>query len=393
MNFNRHRADPILLYTPENPQFFKVILPRAVEEGKLAIPKTFITKYGASLSDQVTLKVLPDVVWNIGLTRSDGYVWLEDGLKEFIDHYSLAYGYFLIFKCKGNSHFSVTICDQSGSEISYPYAITHAEEETETETEEPDDNVSLVMRGQNSDRGFRKRLKSRLPSQINGDTSGILKSIRDKIRKKRTLTFEDKQVCLQNAGKFESAYPHFMIVIQPAFLRSQGVMTIPTSFAREYMNQKKDSVTLIKDCGGKTWIATYYCGTSYLNGRLNNGWLSFACDNKLEIGDVCAFELVKQNETVLRVSIFKFLECCEADSSKIKEEKVTNLVEGEKSEATVKDIEIELVEVPAKPGDIRVLELIICVVEVVCYLEISTTSIAVVLALVSLVLFVCCKTD
>ncbi|KAM7250421.1 hypothetical protein ACFE04_022304 [Oxalis oulophora] len=100
----------------------------------MEIPKEFVKTYG----NQVTLKVLADAEWKIGLTRSDGIVWLQNGWKEFIDYYSLAHGHFLVFRHEDKSCFSVTIFDIIATEIDYPY------EEKESETEETEDHSVSV---------------------------------------------------------------------------------------------------------------------------------------------------------------------------------------------------------------------------------------------------------
>uniref|UniRef100_A0A0V0HJZ4 Putative B3 domain-containing protein-like n=1 Tax=Solanum chacoense TaxID=4108 RepID=A0A0V0HJZ4_SOLCH len=84
------------------------------------IPNEFVTEHGANLGDIVLLEVPNGVVWKIKLLNSSGMVWLNEGWNKFKEYYSIACGYFLLFRYKGNSQFSVFIFDLSASEIEYP---------------------------------------------------------------------------------------------------------------------------------------------------------------------------------------------------------------------------------------------------------------------------------
>ncbi|KAM7506962.1 hypothetical protein LguiA_017415 [Lonicera macranthoides] len=67
------------------------------------------------------------VNWSI----SNGEVWLQEGWKEFSNHYSIGLWQFLVFRYEGNSHFHVLIFDMSASEIEYPTPKNIHEERTD----------------------------------------------------------------------------------------------------------------------------------------------------------------------------------------------------------------------------------------------------------------------
>lgn len=55
-----------------------------------------------------------------GVGATNGIVWLDDGWREFANHYSLKRGHLLVFRYEGNSKFHVVICDITICDIDYP---------------------------------------------------------------------------------------------------------------------------------------------------------------------------------------------------------------------------------------------------------------------------------
>ncbi|XP_039069832.1 B3 domain-containing protein Os11g0197600-like [Hibiscus syriacus] len=51
------------------------------------------------------LRVPSGEVWRVELTKSDGKIWLENGWHQFSNHYTLDFGYLLVFRYDGNSNF------------------------------------------------------------------------------------------------------------------------------------------------------------------------------------------------------------------------------------------------------------------------------------------------
>ncbi|XP_057980051.1 B3 domain-containing transcription factor VRN1-like [Malania oleifera] len=102
--------------------FFKIILPANVRDGKLRLPPKFVREYGKKLSNSVLVKVPNGSIWKVELMKCDGGVWLQNGWREFSEYYSISQGHLLIFKYDGFSHFLVIICDMTASEIEYPFS-------------------------------------------------------------------------------------------------------------------------------------------------------------------------------------------------------------------------------------------------------------------------------
>jgi len=51
-------------------------------------------------------------------------IWLQNGWKEFAEHYSLTLESLLIFEYKNNCHFLVLILDKTAMEIDYSFGIS-----------------------------------------------------------------------------------------------------------------------------------------------------------------------------------------------------------------------------------------------------------------------------
>lgn len=84
------------------------------------IPVKSAMKFGKDLSEVATLIVPNGRAWQVRLKKDGKKIWLHEGLKEFVEYYSVQYFYNLHFRYERNSVFYVCICDASGSEIDYP---------------------------------------------------------------------------------------------------------------------------------------------------------------------------------------------------------------------------------------------------------------------------------
>ncbi|KAM7252553.1 hypothetical protein ACFE04_024436 [Oxalis oulophora] len=340
----------LLFLKTKTPHFFKVILAHQIDH--LEIPKVFLTENGGDLqNDYVILKVLPNTEWKISLTKSDdGTVLLCNEWKQFAEYYSLDHGHFLTFEYLGNSRFSVIIFGQSASEIDYPYYSIHGEEYglmvTESERQESkgtpsgeilDDIKPCRKRRQDkssSPRHPRPRKLARTnltngnqrspefrqltPKQNwkSGEGTCISKRIRSTIQSMQQLSADEKAFCLETANGFVSNHPFFLVFMTASSVcgTRRPIVNVPSTFSRKYFKYEKDSVILHSD--GRTWPASYYSKKSHSTATLYHGWMEFAEDNHLQVGDTCAFELIDCDKLQLRVTVFRLREN-EPDKSRI----------------------------------------------------------------------------
>lgn len=59
--------------------------------------------------------------------------------------------------------------------------------------------------------------------------------------------------------------------------------------------------------GGKSWLVKFRSYPHSSSVAFTRGWSTFVKDNSLQVGDVCAFELIKSDDAMLKVSIFRNL--------------------------------------------------------------------------------------
>ncbi|KAL2490730.1 Uncharacterized protein Adt_26358 [Abeliophyllum distichum] len=110
------------------------------------IPRKFVGKYGPELSNVVRLTDSIGGVWCVRLEKVEKTLWFHDGWEKFVQDHSISYGYFLVFKYRGNSNFNVRIFDLTASEVHYPLNSSHKFEGTNpqnsiSETEEFSDDL------------------------------------------------------------------------------------------------------------------------------------------------------------------------------------------------------------------------------------------------------------
>ncbi|KAK8606806.1 hypothetical protein V6N13_052563 [Hibiscus sabdariffa] len=334
MTSHRRKDNDHFMFTSKTPHFFKVILQDTVRDGVLGIPRRFVRKYGNQLPSIVKLEVPSGAIWQVELTKSDERVRLQKGWREFAEHYSLEFGSFVVFRYEGDGRFHVLIFDRSASEIEYAC----------TRTEHDGDDVSASgKRKENSDLSSplpRKKMRTdskldNLSSHISLDdpNSGKIKlgnlkknesscsfkgqvygvgggiSVRQRAKTasscSQKLTATEKARAIQAASVFKSTdNPVFMVFMRPSSVHYRYRLHIPSDFARKFLTEHNGNLT-ISNSTGKTWPMKYYCNPENKNpdAQFHSGWRTFVEDNRLDVGDICVFELIKHPEILMKVEI------------------------------------------------------------------------------------------
>ncbi|POO02661.1 B3 DNA binding domain containing protein [Trema orientale] len=327
-----------------SPHFFKIILEETIGNKKLQIPKKFVTKYGGSLSSRVFLKLPCGSRWKIGVTKSDGKVWIDEGWKSFADYYSLSRGDLVVFRYEGNSQFHVILFDTSTVERDYLSNPNHFQmhfidgQSHEFVKEETEDDVSVQVLDRVSPSPNKTRAKSplacsrphkKMKTSPFVKTQSDLSPLRSKVKfdlsdeevgdksipprsmklehfaKKQTLNAKQKAEALKRASGFKSKDPFFMVAMQPSFVGDKSAMILPSLFATKYLRSKNMDV-ILKVSDGRTWSVKY--SFRLWNGspkaKFDRGWKAFARENDLKVGDVCVFVLTKRTGILFEVTIF-----------------------------------------------------------------------------------------
>ncbi|MED6151621.1 60S ribosomal protein L7-like 1 [Stylosanthes scabra] len=102
--------------------------------------------------------------------------------------------------------------------------------------------------------------------------------------------------------KFSSENPFFIVKIMQDNL-SRSRTTIPNAFFTKYFKKKQPNVKIQFE--NKLWPAKLLYYPSLYKAYISSGWQPFILPSNLKAGDVCVFELIKVEERVLDVHIYR----------------------------------------------------------------------------------------
>lgn len=125
------------------------------------------------------------------------------------------------------------------------------------------------------------------------------------LRKWRVVTPEEKERVLNASKMFLSENPLCRVILRRSYVYKGIGLHMPSSFAEKYLGGVSGFITLQVSDGEKWPVKCMWRDGS---AKLSKGWPEFVRDNKLEEGDVCVFELIKVEDIVLRVTIFRVVE-------------------------------------------------------------------------------------
>ncbi|CAA2940957.1 B3 domain-containing transcription factor VRN1-like [Olea europaea subsp. europaea] len=274
-------------------RFFKVILPTIADQQKL-LPDKYVKEFGHRLSDVVRLTDRIGGIWHVRLEKEEEIIWLHHGWEKFYEDHSIKYGYFVLFKYRGNSNFKIHVFDMTATEVHYPahnsrnFEVTnyHPENSIPERKEESDDD-SLVILDSLPPKLVGCSLRSPTPCR------SALVARHDKRGKK----------AVNAAGISTLTYPSFTVEMK-ANLKPQWVVYVPAQFAKDYLPKSPKYIEL-QDSDGKKWKVRVNLRPNYHTVRaLSTGWANFAKAKKIEVGDTCVFEIIPGNKPALKVSIY-----------------------------------------------------------------------------------------
>ncbi|KDP44972.1 hypothetical protein JCGZ_01472 [Jatropha curcas] len=321
----------------------------SVVNGELGFPRKFVKEYGNSLSSPLVFKVPSGATWQIEMVNCDGTICLQKGWQEFVEYYSIAYGYFLVFEYEKTCHFNIFICDKSALEIDYPFSVTDGDHDKENNLEK-ELQKSKVAKSKddaftdNKENSIEKELKEPKVEKSKTDDSVEVLDVEEspnpfyrpskKMKLENSaLQFEAKKCTRRMSGEkqkanevsarteplamnrkvnnalqrakaeFKSTKPYFMVELRPSYVHNGTRVSIKASFARKYLKTGRGDV-ILNDVNGRVWSAKY-AKHGKLGSKIFEGWREFSQDNELEVGDVCVFELINRFEITFKVVILR----------------------------------------------------------------------------------------
>ncbi|KAK7348997.1 hypothetical protein VNO80_23813 [Phaseolus coccineus] len=212
--------------------------------------------------------------------NQDGCVWFCNGWKEFRKYSKLDVPHLLVFRYEGNSCFNVIIFG-SALEIEYPLSRDATKEEVEEIDKGSDFSVKF---------GEERRKRPREEVQEEEEEKP------NKQKKKRACSYYSDAIYEFKSNPSEHCKGYFK---KKLIMFHKKIM--PAKFAKPYLH-KEGSATLFVG-HGRTWeVETKVNSHEQL--VFSSGWRKFLWDNKLKLGDVCAFELLDSEPFLFKVTIY-----------------------------------------------------------------------------------------
>ncbi|KAL6637455.1 hypothetical protein ACP70R_025027 [Stipagrostis hirtigluma subsp. patula] len=288
----------------QDQRFFKVLM--GDFHKRLVIPNKFAPHFRGRVARSIKLESRSGYTFDVQVAKNLGQLVLQSGWKSFVSAHDLKMGDFLVFKYDGVSQMKVLIFDISGSEKVPPYLVPKSVAPVGETTDilrsyhnspmkpQPRGKKTLKQRGSSTQRDLVSTKDSRVHSvpsyilPIRTQLTGVqMKKLKDKVRATR------------------SAIPIYACVLRKSSIsgrtRSLG---IPKEYADVYLPFAEQ--TLILQRNGKSWeVRCCTQGSKCRSKRLLKGWKGFARDNKLQLGDICLFELLKTKKYTMNVLIIR----------------------------------------------------------------------------------------
>ncbi|XP_041002014.1 B3 domain-containing transcription factor VRN1-like isoform X1 [Juglans microcarpa x Juglans regia] len=263
-------------FKPENPYFVAVMQPSYVgSRNYLNLPISFAKSYLNKKVDDIILRVSDGRYWSVkyifqmSATMSRGVFGC--GWRVFARDNNLEVGDVCVFELI------------KGIKTSFQVVIFHATQEC---CPQSPGELKFSAKGETRD----------MPNSPMRRQSHIFK--------KQRWTAGDKARALERASSFKSENPFLTVAMFPSHVCNNSNLAVPGSFLKSrYMKERRQIVML--QVGDESWPVTVLSTSSRVT--MSGGWSTFARDNKLQAGDVCVFELIKSDDDILKVSIFRCL--------------------------------------------------------------------------------------
>ncbi|KAE8735942.1 B3 domain-containing transcription factor VRN1 [Hibiscus syriacus] len=240
--------------------FHKLILSATLLDKKLRIPDNFVKRFRDELSVAAALTVPDGHVWRVGIKKTDNKK-LTIRLMLVGNQYNLG--------------------------RRYPF-------------EELEDDECLSLELPNLFGG------SKLNSCINW--TGEVQSYQNRknpVRKNMKLEPE-RERAINAAKTFELTNPFCRVVLRPSYLYRGCIMYLSSCFAEQHLSGIFGFIKLqLPD--GRQWPGR--CLDKGRRAKFSQGCYEFKLENNLGEGDVCVFELLRSREFVLKVTVFRVMEC------------------------------------------------------------------------------------
>ncbi|KAJ4964248.1 hypothetical protein NE237_024187 [Protea cynaroides] len=289
--------------------FFKVMFPGCYTR-RLRIPPDFVQHISKEAYEFATLEDSSGSHWCIKLSKTTDGTYLEDGWPDFVKDHSIYDFNFLVFGYDGNTCFKVLIFYENACEKDYVFKTKTNEEsafsngakkhDKSSETPDSDQKASKEDPGQYLPTFKPNELKKSKSEDVELTSEPLLQT-RCSLSRRWPATEEEKAEVWKAAESFTSKCPFFLKRLTASNAHKRFVLNIPRKFARTHLRTPLKEEVILWNTKGYAWRVKLK--HTRITTVLSGGWLAFVRANKLEVADICIFELV--GKFVMQVHIFR----------------------------------------------------------------------------------------
>ncbi|XP_078160146.1 B3 domain-containing protein LOC_Os12g40090-like [Carex rostrata] len=318
------------------------------------IPKEYGKIFRESIRENVELEGPSGITWHVKTIRLDKTLTLQSGWKDFVTANQIDKNDILVFTYNGNSSFKVLIFDPSGCQKAAPFFAKKMV--TETESEKSNDSLireiasphcevkkeNICSSDSDSDESSCDILSCAALVPMTGERVCCKRNQREfvqepsksdegehlAVRKTKTkeniaakvsslyviprgthLTKAHEKIANRMARKAQKGSDLFVKILTPCDTPSSRdcLLRVPAAFACDVLESKMKKITLLAadlDKRSKRCTANYCKNKSHR--YIGQGWRKFVCSNGLKQGDLCLFELRKQEKRGILTMIVPF---------------------------------------------------------------------------------------
>ncbi|WVZ59850.1 hypothetical protein U9M48_009943 [Paspalum notatum var. saurae] len=264
--------------------FFKIML--GDFRSRMTVPNKFVRHFRDKIPEKIKLKVSNGSTCTVVVARYLNKLVLKAGWEAFVSTHGIKMGDFLVFSYNGNSLFEVLIFDPSCC-VKTPSNIAgnichHVKHQ----------HIDSIEISSDSD-DYQTRQSRRCESSETVQSGG--------------LSQNDMEMNLNSSTKKKvrtlcSDIPIYgALMTKSNITRDNCYLGFHKKYAVQYL--PRDTQILRLKRHGKVWQVKFIVAKS-MPMRFSQGWKEFARDNKLQIGDICLFEQLK-NKTMLMMNVWK----------------------------------------------------------------------------------------
>ncbi|KAH9626878.1 hypothetical protein KSS87_002278 [Heliosperma pusillum] len=297
-----NKSNNPLTKIPNPSCFFKLIVSPTIQFKKLRLPETFASAFGTEISEACHLTVPTGETHQVKLVKDNNKLWFRDGWEQFVDRFSIGFGYFMVFSYDGNSNFKVNVFDLTACEISYQ-CDKHVSSPMRNEPNLGDHFPGFSEELDNDDHNNNVDVENMPVEFLSEDAVMKLEELSENIVKTEEGA-EGAQLGNELPIWLSKCEEEMKAVAAAGIpMPTNPFFYVPNAFARGHMKCKPGNYIKIDMCDGKQWLVRYCRARSYFS--LGKGWLQFMRHACLEVGDVCLFELIDAENCVLKVHVAK----------------------------------------------------------------------------------------